>query len=640
MKFPNLILPLLLILTFSSRFSFSQETLLNESIKAEVEQNLAQAEEKESSGDYNQAALYYSKTATTYWVNGISDKAIGYFNKAVEMNEKIGNQNAIRTIYNNIGMIYTDNEDFPNALLYFEKSLVISKKMNRKGEVASTLINIANIHVETGTNKKALAVLEEANILAKELNDPKLLRNTYSLLSDVYNRMGDNQKSAEYFSLYTSFTRKIQKDEIQKKEAEAKHIVNEATNKVREIESQKELTEKELEIKIEELETTEQNLQKVQKITTEQQLQIDLLSKEKELQDATIKNQKLVRNIFIAIIIGVFAFTGLLVQNILHKKRANKLLEQQNIEIAEQRDMIEQKGLELVKALGQIEKQNKDITSSINYAHRIQQALLPSEANLTSILPDSFIFIQPRDIVSGDFYWFTGYKGKHIQKSSLKNFITLENIDPDECGLIITAADCTGHGVPGAFMSMIGFNLLETISRNGITKPDEMLNVLHQSIRYLLKQYDSDNRDGMDMAVCVIKDNGRRVEFAGAKNPLCYIKNGELEYIKGDPVPVGGLQKELKRVFTINTIDVDAPTCFYLFSDGFIDQFGGESGEKFSSKRFKELLLEIHQRPMPEQKMILSQKLDDWKGLKYKAVDDILVIGFKLWEKEMQLCKS
>jgi len=629
-------LKLLLVfsITFSPAFQhiIAQQKVLTGSIKNEVEQNLSEAKKLELSGEFNQAAYFYNKAATTFWVNGIPNEAVSNFLNAVSMNEKIGNQNAIKTIYNNIGMVYTDEEDYSNALLYFEKSLMVCKALGKKPDIAATLINVSNIYTETGKLELAAKTLQEANSLARELNDTKLLRNSYSLLAEVYSQMGDNIKSAEYFSLYTSFSRKIQRDELEKKESETKQILDNAKSKVKEAEQDKQLSEKELLEKKEELERAEV-------ISTEQQMQIDLLSKEKELQDATIRNQKLARNIFIAIIIGILAFSAMVIYSYLEKKKAIKLLAEQNEEIAEHRDMIENKSLELIKALGQIERQNKNITSSITYAQRIQEALLPDENGLKKYLPESFILLHPRDIVSGDYYWFSGFKGEknNSMSTSKKNLITLGNIDSNESGLIITAADCTGHGVPGAFMSMIGLNLIETVVRSGITKPNEILNNLHIDIRHLLKQSDTDNRDGMDMSICVVKDKGRKVEFAGAINPLYYIKNNELHHIKGDFVPVGGLQKEEHREFTLNTIEVDSPTCFYIFSDGLADQFGGETGEKFSSKRFKELLLEIHKFPMGKQQEIISTRIEEWMGSNYKAIDDVLVIGFKLGEKEVEI---
>lgn len=623
----------------ADRYAFPQsDKQLPESLKKEVEDNLQQAVAFETAGDYNQAAYFYTKAATTYWVNGVSTNAINTFLKAAAMNERIDNQNALKIIYTNIGMVYADREEYANALTYFEKSLSISRKMKRKQDIASSLINIANTYSETNIFDKAAKVLEEANTIARELNDAKLLRNTYSLLAEVYDKLGNSEKSAEYFSLYTAFTRKIQKEELQRKEAEARQIVDDAQSKVREAEIQKQLTQKELEAKKSELETTEENLERVAQLSREQQMQIDLLSKEKELKDAIINNQRLVRNIFIVIVLATAAFSGLVLYSLMAKKKANEQLARQNREIAQQRDLIEEKSFELIKAMGQIEKQNKNITSSINYAQRIQQALLPTYDYLVNVIPDSFIMLQPRDIVSGDFYWFTGYTARHgSQTKGNRNFIRIPNLDQDDSGFIITAADCTGHGVPGAFMSMIGFNLLETITRSGTVRPHEMLNELHRSIRYLLKQYNSDSRDGMDMALCVIKDKGRKVEFAGAKNPLYYITNGELFHVKGDPVPVGGIQKETRREFTLNTIEVTAPTCFYIFSDGYIDQFGGDEGQKFSSKRFKELLLEIHHLPMIQQQEILETKLDEWRGTNYKPVDDVLVMGFRLGDKPIDI---
>jgi serine phosphatase RsbU (regulator of sigma subunit) len=210
-------------------------------------------------------------------------------------------------------------------------------------------------------------------------------------------------------------------------------------------------------------------------------------------------------------------------------------------------------------------------------------------------------------------------------------------LNETERGFLISAVDCTGHGVPGAFMSMIGFNLLETITLNGVLQPNLILNELHQSIRYLLKQDNTDNRDGMDMAICAILDKGRKVQYAGAKNPLIMITDGELNYIKGDSFPIGGSQKEDNREFTLQTFLVDKPTSFYLFSDGYLDQFGGNPEKKFGTKSFKQLLLDINHLPMVEQKAILEERILSWMGPKPKQIDDIIVIGFKVIPGEMLL---
>jgi serine phosphatase RsbU (regulator of sigma subunit) len=627
----RLILSLFIVLSFLLSHGQLQKPL-SEKLIAEIEENLQQSKSFEQSGDYSQAAFFLSRAATVYWVNGHPHKAVELFEKIIELNKKIGNLNALRTLYNNIGMIYADEEDYTKAIGYFNKMLDVSKQMNRKPDIAAALINIGNAQAEDENYKAAAKTLEEANALAKELNDEKLLRNCYSLLADVYEKMGNSEKSSEYFMLYTAISRKIQRDEMRQKDAEARKMVEEAKTKVSEVEQARQQTELELRDKQKALKETEENLEAIEQITKEQQMQIDLLNTEKELQDAIIRNQKLVRNVFVFIIFVVLAFAILFLYNLNIKKKANEKLSQQNKEIAEQKSLIEQKNVD-------IEKKNRDITASINYAQRIQQAMLPAPENLESVIPNSFILLKPRDIVSGDFYWFSGFASPAALKGKQrKNYIKLHNLCDDDSGFLISAVDCTGHGVPGAFMSLIGFNLLETVTRNGVVMPNEMLNELHRSVRYLLKQYNTDNRDGMDMAICSVKNGGRTVLYAGAKNPLIFISDGEVFHIKGDPMPVGGLQKESRREFTVHTINVDKPTSFYIYSDGFTDQFGGGSmGQKFGTKRFKELLLEIQKYPMKEQMEILEQRITEWMGKDFKQIDDIIIIGFKLGEQEIDV---
>jgi serine phosphatase RsbU (regulator of sigma subunit) len=449
----------------------------------------------------------------------------------------------------------------------------------------------------------------------------------------VHEKLGNAEKSAEFFSLYSAISRKIQSDEMRQRETEVKKIVDKAESKVSAVEKAKQHTEEELLDKQKTLNETVESLEHIEQVSKERQMQIDLLSKEKELSKAIINNQKLVRNVFLFIIFVVLSFAILFFYNLKVKKTANARLSTQNKEIADQKNLIEHANKDLEDAFNKIEKQNRDTNSSINYAQRIQQALFPDPEHLSDIIPDSFILLNPRDIVSGDFYWFAGYGSRNsLKENHQKNFIHLHNQSETDNGFIISAVDCTGHGIPGAFMSMIGFNLLETIARNGVVKPDEMLNTLHSYIRHLLKQKTTDNRDGMDMTICSVVDKGRKVLFSGAKNPLIFIANGELNYLQGDPYPIGGMQKEEKRKFTLHSINVKEPTSFYIFSDGYTDQFGGIHGQKFGTKSLKELLLEIHNLPMAEQKDILNQRMKKWIGPERKQIDDIIIIGFRVGE--------
>jgi len=319
-------------------------------------------------------------------------------------------------------------------------------------------------------------------------------------------------------------------------------------------------------------------------------------------------------------IVFAFAFIamGLLLfkdENLRYRKdieTKNAELEQQKEEIVVQRDMIKESKEEL-------EEKNRDLTASITYAQRIQAAILPQHFE---VLPDHFLMFRPRDVVSGDFYWFA------TVPAPLPD-------DPENKKLVVTAVDCTGHGVPGAFMSMLGSSLLEQIVEDRqISSPDVILGEMHKGIRHALKQEETENRDGMDMAVCTIDLARRKLEFAGAKNPLYYVQNGEMKVIKGDKSPIGGLQLEKERKFHLHEVDLDQPTTFYLFSDGFQDQFGGPDQNKFMVKRLRKLLHSIHDRPMAEQHGVLTNTIENWMAEgDTEQIDDVLLIGMRVGEE-------
>jgi len=278
-----------------------------------------------------------------------------------------------------------------------------------------------------------------------------------------------------------------------------------------------------------------------------------------------------------------------------------------------QKEQISEQHKSITQQAKQLEEAFSNIRSSINYAQRIQEAKLPQLEQIKAAFQQSFVFFRPRDQVSGDFYWFADVDGKKL----------------------IAAIDCTGHGVPGAFMSMIGSELLnEIVNQRKIFKPDEILNHLHIGIRQTLRQRETANRDGMDMAICVWDEQSHTLQYAGAKNPVVYINDGELHEIKGDRMPIGGLQREEKRLFTLHEIQIETPSSIYIYSDGFQDQFGGKEGRKFLSRRFKELLYENHELPMEDQQQILTHTFENWltenQDHPETQIDDVLVIGFRL----------
>ncbi len=311
----------------------------------------------------------------------------------------------------------------------------------------------------------------------------------------------------------------------------------------------------------------------------------------------------------------------------------NEILLQQQDEIIEQAENLKRANASVLKQSEELAHQNQEITASINYARRIQEAMLPRQEQIQAAFADSFIFYKPLDIVSGDFYWFaeTPLEPRYVKNPRIKGTPSIFK-DFAEGKKIIAAIDCTGHGVPGAFMSMIGDVYLNQIVLSEIiTQPQLILKELDLAIKKGLKQKETANLDGMDIALCVIDPNLKTLSFAGAKNPLLYIQNGKMQHIKGDKIGIGGFvfDETQEKEFTRHVIKIDQPTWFYIFSDGLQDQFGGKKGKKFMIKNLKELLLAHYQKPMHEQENIIRETLKDWmQG--YQQIDDILLIGVYL----------
>jgi serine phosphatase RsbU (regulator of sigma subunit)/ligand-binding sensor domain-containing protein len=310
------------------------------------------------------------------------------------------------------------------------------------------------------------------------------------------------------------------------------------------------------------------------------------------------------------ILFGLFIF-GLIQLSISRVKKQReylkRIVEERTKEIQIQKEEIEAKNEILSEQNEEINQKNISITASINYAKRIQESILPLKEKIAIGLPDNFILFKPRDIVSGDFYWYAE-KGDKI---------------------VYTAVDCTGHGVPGALMSMIGSEILSKIVNNNILKAGQILEQMNDNVVKILKQdKEGLSQDGMDIALLVIDKANKSVEYAGAKNPLVYIHNGELIEVKAGRSGIGGYQHE-KKIFEGHLIKYESPTWFYLFTDGFQDQFGGPGNRKFMIKRLKERLLDIHYKPMSEQHDILKNEIEHWMEGTFQT-DDILLTAIKL----------
>lgn len=281
-----------------------------------------------------------------------------------------------------------------------------------------------------------------------------------------------------------------------------------------------------------------------------------------------------------------------------------------------------------------LNERNKKITDSINYASRIQKSILLPENEIKKILPQSFIYYQPRDIVSGDFYWFAEVEEGRLLSEPIEKNDELRST-ADSKLIIVAAVDCTGHGVPGAFMSLVGNSLLnEIIHEKHIIQPDSILKSMHSGVLKALHQKEEVSliQDGMEMSICVVNLDKKQIEFSGAMNPIYIVKNNIVHIIKPDIQAIGGrgsgARKNTEVEFTKQVIPIEKNMSVYMFTDGFADQFGGPENKKFNTTQFKNLLLNIHTMDMGMQKQAIEQTIKKWKG-DFKQTDDMLVIGLR-----------
>jgi len=583
------ILLLQLFLTISNG-AFSQSFNLEDS-----QQKFEKAVEDKNNG---KAAYHAYEIAKFYWDENSTEKADEYISESISFGRKSDDNTLLYLAYQLYGSILSENGDFNKALSQYQRSLKLARDMNKNEFIKESLIDVGLMNMELGKHKRSVDPLTEALSLSIRDQDLPLQLKCYEWLIEIHKNLGENGKVSEYQNLYDNIISNQQKeklterqlmemerevDKADKEKKTVKHLLSRQSRDLRRTEDSLLTTKYSLE-------ETEQSLKLAEEVSENQRLQIDLLNSDRQLaeirikeQQARLKNAALLRNSIVVATMLAGSLVFVIILSYRRKLAANR----------------------------EIERQNQNIQSSINYAKRIQDAMLHKSQVLGKLLPDSFVLYKPRDVVSGDFYWVSEIKSWY---------------DPD---IVITAADCTGHGIPGAFMSMIGINALNGIISQGIAESDQILNALDIEVRTALQQETTGNKDGMDIALCIYRKEKSILEFSGAKNPLVYIQDNELHQIRGDVHSIGGNQPKEGFSFKKHMIPIDQPTTFYLFSDGFQDQFGGENNAKFMSKRFKKLLFEIHEKPMQEQLEILTQTLNDWKG-SVKQTDDILVMGIKL----------
>lgn len=544
---------------------------------------------------YGGQADCYNNIGLIYLNQHDLDKALSYLEKSEKYAELSKKRFILDNPINNIGTVYYKKKDYKNALTYYYKAFELRKELGFNEGCIESLNNIANVHSILGDSaqalqnyrkalelsiadrneksisitqfamgsvyaekdiKKSLPFLEEALSLAEKIDLNEVKRDANKLLSDIYLKLGDPTKSLQHYKNFVT--------------ARDSFFNEENTKNTVKLEMNYEFEKKEASIKAEQ-------------------------EKERAVAEEKSREQKIIIMLVISGLLLVTVFAGLLFRSL--KITRN------------QKDIIEAHKKLIENSKREVEEKNKDITDSINYAQKIQEAILPAKEIKYRVFPDAFVLFQPCGIVSGDFYWFTEKNGKRL----------------------IAAVDCTGHGVPGAFMSMIGNTFLnEIINEKGITQPNIILNELRDMIIKSLKQTGSggQNKDGMDVSILSFDDKNNMVEFAGANNPLCLIRNGVATKINGDKQPIG-YHDGKGSPFTNHRIETQKGDSLYIFSDGITDQFGGKDGKKFKYKQFQAFLLSIQDKPMLEQEKLILELFIAWKG-KLEQTDDVLVIGVKI----------
>jgi tetratricopeptide (TPR) repeat protein len=660
----------------------------------------------EKSGDDLRTAGAYSNIGIVYKAQGLYDKSLTYYKKALEIYEKIGEKKQMSDGLNNLGNVYMALKNYDQALDCYNRALKITGETGDRRGMSATLSNMGNLHHALGEYNKVEDYYQKSLAIKNEIGDRYGMALLYTNLADLYISLTDSAALTEsqkktYLLKATSYA---QLSYQMGQEMGVIPWINSAAGTLMTAYKKQGLYQKALEYAEIFIKTNDSLISSEQtRILAEmesryenekKQLLIDKMESQKIADDKTIlaqqaenRRQQIILISVVAGLIIILVFSVIVFRMFRQKRRDNILLAQQNNEIRQQKEEILSQRDEIMAQRDVLHVQKKEITDSITYAKRIQTALLP-DLNLilcgNQHVSGFFILYKPRDIVSGDFYWATRVNE----------------------WLLFTVADCTGHGVPGAFMSMLGVSYLnEIVRKKEITDAAAVLNHLRDAVIESLKQQkgfskeimDESVKDGMDIAFCALNTTTLELQFAGANNPLYIIKpaiedvsklvftenhpcpipkgwddfqrlpplregqevdenhekdsfetaslavgqvtteansqqspdsyreaNSRLIELKGDKMPIG--IHERMSPFTLHKIQLQQGDSLYLCSDGFADQYGEKTGKKFMVKKLKELLLQNAGLSHDEQKQMLAQTFDEWKGAG-KQIDDVTILG-------------
>ncbi len=546
----------------------------------------------EEIGNKKGVARHNINIGTVYHQQTNYDKALEYYLKALKIDEELGNLNSVAMIYGNIGSLYGNKKNFQDALKYHQKALSIFEQLNNKNGIATELASIGNVFENQGDYKKALENYLKALSIFQSIDYKYAVAIYLANTGNLYNKMGQYKEAEKYLLAAIDLAKTINAlDELRQSEEFLSMLYENIGKHKLALEHFRKASI--LKDSIFSLENKNEIVRKEMNFEFEKQQAITEAKHKNEIEkEQTIAQEKSRRQNVIILSVAIVLFLVLIFAVFIYKS-LNIARKQKNI-IEHQKHMIEEK--------------HKEITDSINYAERIQRSFLATKNLLDDNLKNYFVFFQPKDVVSGDFYW----------ASKLNN---------DQ--FVLATADSTGHGVPGAIMSILNISSLEKAIESD-TEPDEILNKTRDIIIKRLKKDGSleGGKDGMDCSLICFDFKNNIFTYSAANNPVWIIRNSELIELAADKMPVGKHFHE-NTPFAKHSFILQKGDLIYTLTDGMPDQFGGLNGKKFKYKQLKELLLSVSSEPLDIQYQTIKKTFYNWKG-NLEQIDDVTIIGIQI----------
>jgi len=598
---------LIIIIVFSNLY-FSEVVLSQNSEIEKLENELKKATNSEKIDLYNQLIELYLDIDIY--------EAETYAKLGLKVAETLKDNELMADYYSKLGYNQIELLNYKTAISNLEKEYKIRINVENDTDLSICLYNLGTAYSLNSNEKKAIEYFEECLIYSQKSGSKLIQEQIYFTLYELNLKKKNYSEALEYYKTYVSFTNSnistqetVENQEVivlrKLKITQANQI---AENGILILQQDSTILQQDTAIEDANIENSE-----LTQITNEQGLEIEELNIEKAYSLEKLKNKRLLINILIISIISIILIIILLFTIIRYKTKANKKLTEQNALILKQNEEITTQSEEIDIQKLRVEKQrdeilikSKHISDSINYAKRIQYAALPEKLYFDTLLQKSFVFFKPRDVVSGDFYWIKQMNNK----------------------IVVLVADCTGHGIPGAFVSMLGISLINAIIQNHKDySANEILDTLRLKIKKSLRQTDEygSSHDGMDIALTIIDSENSKIEYSGANNQIYIIRNEQLFEYKPTKNPIGIYLKE--KPFEKIIIDIQKKDEIFLFSDGFPDQTGGEKKGKFKYKRFREMILNTSKLDILQQYDYIDNQLNKWKTSE-EQVDDITIMGF------------